>query len=67
MGVVLACFGIGFAIVLLCRHLGQPWLTIPILLGLALAAFIFYIRVLNRLDTIALNHREAIAEELCKT
>ncbi|MBB5317758.1 hypothetical protein [Tunturibacter empetritectus] len=67
LGVVLACFGIGFAIVLLCRHLGQPWLTIPILLGLALAAFIFYIRVLNRLDTIALNHREAIAEELCKT
>jgi ABC-2 type transport system permease protein len=66
-GVVLACFGIGFAIVLLCQHLHQPWLMIPILLTLALAAFGFYLRVLSRLDTIALNHRETIAEELCKT
>jgi len=67
LGVVLACFGIGFAIVLLCQHLGQPWLMIPILLALAIAALIFFIRVLNRLDAIALNHREVIAEELCKT
>jgi ABC-2 type transport system permease protein len=67
LGVVLACLAIGFATVLLCQHLGQPWLMIPILLALAIAAFIFYIRVLNRLDAIALNHREAIAEELCKT
>jgi ABC-2 type transport system permease protein len=67
LGVVLACFGIGFAIVLLCQHLGQSWLMIPILLTLAVAALIFYIRVLNRLDAIALNHREAIAEELGKT
>ncbi|NYF90616.1 hypothetical protein RBB79_13480 [Tunturiibacter empetritectus] len=67
LGVVLACFGIGFAIVLLSQHLGQPWLMIPILLALAVAAFLFYLHVLNRLDTIALNHRETIAEELCKT
>ncbi|MBB5339461.1 hypothetical protein [Tunturiibacter gelidoferens] len=67
LGVVLACFAIGFATVLFCQHLGQPWLMIPILLAFAIAALIFYIRVLNRLDAIALNHREAIAEELCKT
>jgi ABC-2 type transport system permease protein len=67
LGVVLGCFAIGFATVLLCQHLGQPWLMIPILVAFAVAAFIFYIRVLNRLDAIALNHREAIAEELCKT
>jgi hypothetical protein len=39
---------------------------IPILLALAAAAFTFYVAVLNRLDTIALNHREALAEELYK-
>jgi ABC-2 type transport system permease protein len=66
LGVVLACFAIGFATVLLCQHLGQPWLMIPILLAFAIAALIFYIRVLNRLDAVALNHRESIAEELCK-
>ncbi len=39
---------------------------IPVLLALATAAFAFYFVILNRLDTIALNHREALAEELCK-
>jgi hypothetical protein len=39
---------------------------IPILFALAIAAFTFYVVVLNRLDTIALNHREALTEELCK-
>ena len=31
------------------------------------AAFVAYLQVLNRIDTIALNHREDLAEELCKT
>ena len=38
-----------------------------LLLVLAAAAFLFYMQVLNRLDTIALNHREELSEELCKT
>jgi ABC-2 type transport system permease protein len=53
--------------VLLTNHLSRPWLLVPIFLALAAAAFIFYIHVLNRLDTIALTHREELSEELCKT
>jgi hypothetical protein len=39
---------------------------VPIFLALALIAFIIYLQVLNRLDAMALNHREDLAEELCK-
>jgi ABC-2 type transport system permease protein len=66
LGILVGCAAIGFAVLVLAADFGRPWLMIPILLALALAAFTFYIVVLNRLDTIALNHREALAEELCK-
>jgi hypothetical protein len=39
---------------------------VPIFLGLAIIGFVFYLNVLNRLDAIALGHREALSEELCK-
>jgi ABC-2 type transport system permease protein len=67
LGILVACAAIGFAVLVLAADFGRPWLMIPILLALAIAAFTFYVVVLNRLDTIALNHREALAEELCKT
>jgi ABC-2 type transport system permease protein len=67
LGILAACAGIGFAALALANHFGRPWLMVPILLALAIAAFTFYLVVLNRLDTIALNHREALTEELCKT
>jgi ABC-2 type transport system permease protein len=66
LGILVACAGIGFAVLVLAGDLGRPWLMIPVMLALAIAAFTFYLIVLNRLDTIALNHREALAEELCK-
>jgi len=67
LGILVACAGIGFAVLVLAADLGRPWLMVPILLALAIAAFTFYVVVLNRLDTIALNHREALTQELCKT
>ncbi len=67
LGILVGCAAIGFAVLLLAADFGRPWLMIPVLLILAIAAFAFYLVVLNRLDTIALNHREALAEELCKT
>jgi ABC-2 type transport system permease protein len=67
LGIVAACFGIGYAGVLLANYYHRPWLMVPLFLVLAAAAFIFYIQVLNRLDTIALTHREELAEELWKT
>jgi ABC-2 type transport system permease protein len=67
LGILVVCAAIGFAVLALAGNFGRPWLMIPILLALAIAAFTFYVVVLNRLDTIAFNHREALAEELCKT
>jgi ABC-2 type transport system permease protein len=66
LGILVACAGIGFAVLVLATYFGRPWLMIPILFALAIAAFAFYVVVLNRLDTIALNHRETLTEELCK-
>jgi ABC-2 type transport system permease protein len=66
LGILAACAGTGFAALVLATHFGRPWLMVPVLLALAIASFTFYVAVLNRLDTIALTHREALAEELCK-
>jgi ABC-2 type transport system permease protein len=66
LGILVACAAIGFAVLVLASYFARPWLMVPILLALAIAAFTFYVIVLNRLDTIALSHREALAEELCK-
>ena len=66
LGILIASVGIAFAVLALANYLGRPWLMIPIFLAMALIAFLFYLQVLNRLDTMALNHREALAEELCK-
>jgi ABC-2 type transport system permease protein len=66
LGILVACLGIAFVIVTLANYLGRPWLMVPIFLALALIAFIVYLQVLNRLDAIAVEHREDLAEELCK-
>ena len=67
LGILVACAGIGFATLVLANYFDRLWLMVPIQLALAIAAFAFYVAVLNRLDTIALTHREALTEELCKT
>jgi ABC-2 type transport system permease protein len=66
LGILAACLGIGYGVVILANNFGQPWLMVPIFLGLAIIGFVFYLNVLNRLDAIALGHREALSEELCK-
>jgi ABC-2 type transport system permease protein len=66
LGILVACLGIAFVIVTLANDLGRPWLMVPVFLALALIAFIVYLQVLNRLDAIAFEHREDLAEELCK-
>jgi ABC-2 type transport system permease protein len=66
LAMILACALIGAGITWLCNDLGRPWLTIPIFLGLAVIAFILYLQVLNRLDTLIQTHRETLTEELCK-
>jgi ABC-2 type transport system permease protein len=66
LGVVLGCLGIGYTVIVIAGTLDSSWLMVPIFLALALIAFVVYLRVLNRLDAMALDHREDLAEELCK-
>jgi ABC-2 type transport system permease protein len=66
LGVVVACFVIGFGGVVLAASLNRPWLMIPLFLTLAVVAFVVYLQVLNRLGARAMDHREELAEELCK-
>lgn len=66
LGILFATVGIAFAVMAIAAYVDRPWLMVPIFFTLALAAFLFYLNILNRLDTIALDHREALAEELCK-
>ena len=66
LGILAASVGIGYGTIWLASVLGRPWLMVPVLLALALIAFVVYLQVLNRLDAIALDHRENLAEELCK-
>jgi hypothetical protein len=66
LGILIANVLIALAIKSITSYLGRPWLMVPIFFSLGLIAFILYLNVLNRLDTIALDHRETLAEELCK-
>jgi ABC-2 type transport system permease protein len=66
LGILVANVLIALAIKGITSYLGRPWLMVPIFFTLALISFILYLKVLNRLDSIALDHREALAEELCK-
>ncbi len=66
IGILIATIGIAFAVMSIASYFHRPSLMVPIFFTLALAAFLYYLHILNRLDTIALDHREALAEELCK-
>ena len=67
IGIMLAVGGVGAALIGLANFAGINWLPIPILLALALGTFTLYIAGLNRADSMALDHRESLIEELSKT
>jgi ABC-2 type transport system permease protein len=66
IGIMLAVAGLGAGILALAQFASLPWLPIPVLLSLALGAFALYVAGLNRMDSMALNHRETLIEELSK-
>jgi ABC-2 type transport system permease protein len=66
LGVVVVCLALGYFGVIFTNAIGRPWLMVPIFFTLALIAFLLYLQVLNHLDTMALEHRETLSEELCK-
>jgi ABC-2 type transport system permease protein len=67
IGIMLAVAGLGAGLIGLSKFVGRDWLPIPFLLAFALGALALYIAGLNRIDSIALNHRETLVEELSKT
>ncbi len=67
IGILLVVGALGAGIVLLGQYLKLNWLPIPILGALAIAAFAAYMAGLNNVDKLALEHRESLIEELCKT
>jgi ABC-2 type transport system permease protein len=67
LGVLLGTLATGIPVILLCRHFGHLWLATPIFLALDGVALFAYVSVLGLVDGMAANHREEIAEALCKT
>jgi ABC-2 type transport system permease protein len=67
LAMIVACALIGAVVVFVSNYLDRSWLAIPIFLTLAVVAFVIYLQVLNRLDTLIQTNRETLTEELCKT
>ena len=65
-GIQIVIFAVGAATVLLSRLYGNLWIAGLVFLGLAMVAFAGYFLVLNRVDQIALERREALVQELSK-
>jgi ABC-2 type transport system permease protein len=53
-------------VILLSRSLSQPWLGAIIFGPLALASIAAYFLLLSAVESLILNHRDSMAEELCR-
>jgi ABC-2 type transport system permease protein len=68
LGVVLVSIALGVITVFVCRSLQQGyWLAAGVFLIFACMAFGLYWMTLQSLDRIAGDHRESLAQELCKS
>lgn len=66
LGLVAAMIALGFGLFVLARFLHLPWLPVPLLASCAVGGYALYATGLNRIDLLALKHRESLLEELCK-
>jgi len=67
LGVQFAVIGLGGAAFWLARSYGNFWIATGLLLGLASIAFVSYSIILNRIDGLALQRRETLVAELCRS
>ncbi|SFS13202.1 ABC-2 type transport system permease protein [Granulicella pectinivorans] len=65
--ILLLALGLGGGVLFLANHVHLPWLTAGVFAVLAALAVGFYCLNLNHLERIALDRREVITAELCKT
>jgi ABC-2 type transport system permease protein len=67
LGVQLTVAGTGVLAVLLAMHYANLWIASLVLLGLSIFSIGAYLVLLSRIDRIAMNRREVLATELCRT
>jgi ABC-2 type transport system permease protein len=67
LAVLLVALGLGAGVLFLANHVHMPWLTAGVFGVLGALATGFYGMNLNHLEQIALDRREVITAELCKT
>lgn len=53
-------------VVLLCRYLNEPWLAVAIFAPLAAVGMLAYALLLLNAEKLVMNHRDVLAQELCK-
>jgi ABC-2 type transport system permease protein len=66
IAVLVGSLAAGLVLLSLCRYLGHVWAAPPVLLGMAVAALLMYLRTLNRIGRITLDHRDGLIEALGK-
>lgn len=66
MGVLMLSAAIGAGLLFLATYLHRYWMLVPIFAIFAAIALLIYMRSLQAIDRIALNHREELFLELCK-
>ena len=64
--VLFGSLALQFPVVFLCRYLHEPWLAAMIFGAFAAAAFSAYALVLLNAEKLVMDHRDMLAEELCK-
>ena len=64
--VQIAVFVVAVVTIVAARHYGRIWVVTLTFCGLALAAFAAYGLVLDKVDRLALERREALTTELCR-
>jgi ABC-2 type transport system permease protein len=67
LGVQLAIVGTGALVVFLALHFANLWIATLVLLGLSIPSISGYLLLLSRIDRMAMNRREVLATELCRT
>lgn len=66
-GIQFSTFGLGAVAILTARHYGSLWLAAFIFLLAAIPALLGYALVLNRVDGIAVDRKETLITELCRS
>lgn len=66
MLIQLAVLAIGAGIFAACSFFGNLWMAVPVLLALAAAAILAWLRVLNRIDAIAARRQESLMSTLVR-